>query len=181
MSIAGGRSFDPTSMNPDLSKRFSASDIEVKYKPPGQGSITQPPLPKPPNSPLKLYPWMTRKESPPPPKTMIHCPYPTNDCTVSLPKDMVLWRRHLTKKHGLVQDSTPQTCQWPDCGLTMGGRSLNRHVLMTHMDFRTGCPYCGARLRADHMIKHIKNCSDNPAKEAEETKETKDAKKAKGV
>jgi len=140
-----------------------------------QGPSVQPPSPKPSKPPLnlKLYPWMTQKESPPPrviviPEDMIKCPYPTNDCTEILPKNLVSWRSHLGKKHGLVKDSIPQTCQWPGCGRTMGGRSLNRHVLMNHMDFKPSCPHCKVRRRYDHMEKHISNCSSNPAREVGE-------------
>lgn len=97
-------------------------------------------------------------------ETKIRCPYPTNDCTDALPKNLVVWRRHLANKHGLVKDAAMQICQWPGCERAMGGRSLNRHVLITHMDFKTNCPYCNERRRPDHMEKHIAKCLENPAR-----------------
>ena len=146
----------------ELSRRFSTSNIEIKYPPPDPGKTIQPP-PKPPTPSLKLYPWMTRKESPPPQREMIKCQYQTNNCTETLPRSLVLWRRHFAKKHGLVKDAVLQVCQWPGCGITMGGRSLNRHVLVNHMDFKSSCPYCEERLRSDHMKKHLERCTENPA------------------
>lgn len=170
MSVAGNQSFEFVSMNAsqgrdEVSRRFSAPNIEMKCMPMSsdQGPILRTP-PKPSNPPLKLYPWMTRKESPPK-KTSIKCPYPTNDCVETLPKNMAVWRKHLAEKHGLARDSIPQTCLWPGCGRVMGGRSLNRHVVITHMDFKTNCPYCRERRRPDHLEKHIAKCPDNPARE----------------
>lgn len=152
------------SQSNEVSRRFSAPNIDPKYMPPRQEPVPKTPPSNPPNSPLKLYPWMTRKESPPRRQPKIRCPYPTYDCTEVLPKDMVMWRKHLAKKHGLVKDDVPQTCQWPGCGRTMGGRSLNRHVLFTHMDFKTNCPYCKDRRRLDHLEMHIAKCPENPAR-----------------
>ena len=170
VSIAGGQSFafasvDRTQNNYRAARRFSAPHI--KYVPPHQAptSPPPPPKPKPPNTPLKLYPWMTKKECSPPRETTIKCPYPTNDCTDVLPSNIVLWRRHFSKKHGLARDKIPQECQWPGCGRWMGGRSLNRHVLTHHMDFKASCPYCKARRRDDHLEKHLSKCKLNPARE----------------
>jgi len=152
------------------SRRLSAPLIYSRDLPPDQGPSKEPPPPKPSKPPLnlKLYPWMTRKESPPPPRDnsndMIKCPYPTNNCTETLPGVLITWRKHLAKKHGLVKDNVPQMCQWPECGMTMGGRSLNRHVLMRHMDLKPSCPHCKARRRFDHMDKHVLNCPSHPAR-----------------
>ncbi|KAF9786274.1 hypothetical protein BJ322DRAFT_1058654 [Thelephora terrestris] len=78
------------------------------------------------------------------------------------------------KKHGLLDDGTPQRCGWHGCRVTMGGRSLNRHVLMNHLDFKTSCPYCKLRLRTDHVSVHLsKRCRANPAKEVKEVKKAK--------
>ena len=165
-------SVDVSQNNYGTSRRSSAPDIDSRNIPPDQGPSVQPPAPKPSKPPLnlKLYPWLTRKESSPPrynSEEMIRCRYPTNDCTETLPKNMITWRRHLGKKHGLAKDSIPQTCQWPGCGRSMGGRSLNRHVLMNHMDFKPSCPHCKVRRRYDHLEKHISNCLSNPAREAD--------------
>lgn len=161
-------SVDVSRNNYGAPRRLSAPHIDSRSVPSDQGLPIETPPPKPPKPPLrlKLYPWMTQRESSPPRRTtpddMIKCPYPTNGCTETLPKNMVVWRRHLTKKHGLVKDSVPQTCQWPGCTMTMGGRSLNRHVLMNHMDFKLSCPHCKVRRRYDHINKHILNCPSNP-------------------
>ena len=174
MSIAGSPSL--TSMSIDVSqndheasRRQSAPHIDSRSSLSDQGPSDRPLAPKPSKPPpkLKLYPWITRRESPPPRVTSnntIKCPYPTNDCIETLPRNMVAWRRHLANKHGLVKDSVPQTCQWPGCGMTMGGRSLNRHVLMKHMDLKPSCPHCKVRRRYDHMEKHILNCPSHPAR-----------------
>lgn len=163
-------SVDVPQNNYGAPRRSSAPNIDSRNIPSDQGPSVQPPAPKPSKPPLnlKLYPWLTQKESPPPrytPGGMIKCPYPTNDCTEILPKNMITWRRHLGQRHGLVKDGISQTCQWPGCGMTMGGRSLNRHVLMNHMDFKPSCPHCKVRRRYDHLEKHISNCSSNPARE----------------
>ncbi|KAF9644978.1 hypothetical protein BDM02DRAFT_811251 [Thelephora ganbajun] len=178
MSIAGSPSLafisvDVSQNNHAASRQLSAPHIDSRDLPSDQGPSVQPPAPKPSKPPLglKLYPWLTRKESSPPreaPNDMIECSYPTNDCTEILPKNMVIWRKHLTRKHGLVKDSIPQTCQWPGCGMIMGGRSLNRHVLMNHMDFKPSCPHCKVRRRYDHLERHISKCSANPAREVDE-------------
>lgn len=178
MSIADSASLAPMSIdvshnNYGAPKRFSAPHIGIRNLPSDQGPSVQPPPPKPSKPPLnlKLYPWMTSKESPPPravPEDMIKCPYPTNDCTEILPKNLVRWRTHLGKKHGLAKDGITQICQWPGCGRAMGGRSLNRHVLMNHMDFKPSCPHCKVRRRYDHMEKHLSKCSSNPAREVGE-------------
>lgn len=173
MSIANSPSLafvsvDVSQNNYGTSRRSSAPDIDNRNVPSDQGPSVQPVAPKPSKPPLKLYPWLTQKESSPPRYTSqetIKCPYPTNDCTETLPKNMVTWRRHLGRKHGLAKDSISQSCQWPGCGMTMGGRSLNRHVLMTHMDFKTSCPHCKVRRRYDHLERHISRCSSNPARE----------------
>lgn len=172
MSIAGGQSFAHVSMNASQrngegSRRFSAPNIGMECVPARQGPTAQPPpkQQKPPKPALKLYPWMTRREIPPPKGLMLQCQYPTNDCTETLHKNMGLWRKHLAEKHGLKKDDTLQTCQWPGCGRTMGGRSLNRHVSMTHMDLKTNCPYCMRKRRPDHLEKHVEQCSYNPARE----------------
>jgi hypothetical protein len=162
---------DVSQNNCGVSRRSSAPNIDSRILPSEQGPSVQPIAPKPSKPPLnlKLYPWLTKKESSPPrytPGEMIKCPYPTNDCTETLPKSMITWRRHLGKKHGLVKDGITQTCQWPGCGRAMGGRSLNRHVLMSHMDFKPSCPHCKVRRRYDHLEKHISKCSSNPAREA---------------
>ena len=156
--------------NCGASRRSSAPNIDNKILPSDEGPPIQPIAPKPSKPPLnlKLYPWLTQKESSPPRYAsgeMIKCCYPTNDCTETLPRNMVIWRRHLGKYHGLARDSIPQMCQWPGCGMTMGGRSLNRHVLMNHMDFKPSCPHCKVRRRYDHLEKHILKCSSNPARE----------------
>ena len=172
MSIAYSPSLTFVSVNiSQNNRRSSAPHIGSRNLPSDQGPSVQPPAPKPSKPPLKLYPWMTQRESSPPqdtPDDMIKCPYPTNDCTETLPKNAEMWRRHLGRKHGLAKDSVPQMCQWPGCGMTMGGRSLNRHVLMSHMDFKPKCPYCNVRRRYDHLEKHILNChSSNPAREVD--------------
>ena len=167
-------SIDVSQDNYEASRRSSVPHIESKSVPLGQGPSVQPLTTPKPSKPLalKLYPWMTQKESSPPRRaTLIKCPYPTEDCTETLPKNMITWRRHLGKKHGLAKDNLHQTCQWPGCGMTMGGRSLNRHVLMNHMDFKPSCPYCNVRRRYDHMDRHILNCSANPARELEVNKD----------
>ena len=153
-------------------RRASAPQINNRNRPSDQGLSTQPPTTKPPKAPLnlKLYPWLTQKDISPPrrtPEVMIKCPYPTNGCTDTLPRNIVAWRRHLGKRHGLSRDSIPQTCQWPGCGMTMGGRSLNRHVLVTHMDFKGTCPHCRLRRRYDHLDKHILSCASNPNRVAD--------------
>lgn len=172
MSVAGSPSLALMSVevsrnNQGVSRRLSAPHINSRDPP--QGPSTNP-TPSKPTFYLKLYPWMTQPEDPPPKDpsdNIIRCPYPTNSCAETLPKNPVIWRRHLANKHGLTKDSVPQTCQWPECGMTMGGRSLNRHVLMKHMDFKTSCPHCKVRRRYDHMEKHISNCSSNPAREVD--------------
>ena len=175
MSIAGTPSLTLSSADvlrndSVASRRLSAPHIDIRDLPSEQGPSDKPLPPKPskPRLNLKLYPWMTRKESPPPPRDtsndMIKCRYPTNNCTETLPGIMVTWRKHLAKKHGLVKDSVPQLCQWPQCGMTMGGRSLNRHVLTTHMDLKPSCPHCKIRRRYDHMDKHVLNCPSHPAR-----------------
>ena len=166
ISIAGNPSYTRVPMNTPrsnypTSRRFSAPNIQIKYTPEDQGQVT----PKPQNPPLKLYPWMTRKEVPPQREPMVKCPYPTNDCTEILRKNLTVLRVHFAEKHGLTKDATLQTCQWPGCGRVMGGRSLNRHVLMTHMDLKTRCPYCNVRWRPDHVEKHVEKCRENPARE----------------
>lgn len=147
--------------NSRTSRRFSAPNIEIKRVPLDRGQIT----PKPPKPPLKLYPWMTKKECSPPREPMIKCSYPTNNCTETLRKNLAVWRVHLADKHGLANDATPQQCQWQGCGRTMGGRSLNRHVLMIHMELKTSCPYCNERWRPDHLEKHVEKCRENPARD----------------
>lgn len=169
-------SIDVSRNDRGASRRVSAPHIDSRDLPPDQGPSAGPsvgPSPSKPSKPplnLKLYPWINRPDSPPPPPPrdtsddMIKCPYPGNDCTETLPKNMITWRRHLANKHGLVKDTVPQMCQWPGCGMTMGGRSLNRHVLMKHMDLKLICPHCKGRRRYDHMDKHILNCPSHPAK-----------------
>ena len=176
MSIAGTPSFTHGSVDAPrgdyvASRRLSAPHLDIRDLPPLQGPSDKPPPPKPSKAPLnlKLFPWMTRKESSPPPprdtsNDMIKCSYPSNDCAETLPGIMVTWRKHLAKKHGLVKDSVPQMCQWPECGMMMGGRSLNRHVLTRHMDLRPSCPHCKVRRRYDHMDKHVLNCPAHPAR-----------------
>ena len=178
MSIAGSSSltFAPIDVSRDnygVSRRLSAPHIDSRDLSSEQGPSTKSSLPKPSKPPLnlKLFPWITRPDSPPPPPPprdtsdeMIKCTYPTNDCIESLPRNMITWRRHLASKHGLVKDNVPQMCQWPGCGMTMGGRSLNRHVLMKHMDLKPSCPHCRMRRRYDHMDKHILNCPSHPAR-----------------
>lgn len=179
MSIANRPSFVSVSVDASRNaygsyRRASTPQINGRNHPPNRRLSTQPPAPKPPGAPLnlKLYPWLTQKEVPPPQHTdtsdeMIRCPYPTKGCTDTLPNDIVVWRKHLGKKHGLTRDSIPQTCQWPTCGMTMGGRSLNRHVLVTHMDFKAVCPHCNLRRRYDHLDKHLLSCTSNPDRAAD--------------
>ena len=175
MSIAGTPSHTLSSADGSrndsvASRRLSAPHIDIRDLPPEQGTSDKhlPPKPSKPPLKLKLYPWMTRKESPPPPRDtsneLIKCSYPTNDCNETLPGIMVTWRKHLAKRHGLVKDSVPQLCQWPQCGMMMGGRSLNRHVLTTHMNLKPSCPHCKIRRRYDHMDKHVLNCPSHPAR-----------------
>jgi len=163
-------SVDVSQNDSEAPRRSSAPQIDSKNLPSDQGPPLRPIAPKPSKPPLalKLYPWMTQKEISPPRATLqetIKCPYPADDCTETLPKNMITWRKHLSRKHGLAKDSIHQTCQWPGCGMTMGGRSLNRHVLMNHMDFKPSCPHCNVRRRYDHMDRHLLNCSANPARE----------------
>ena len=170
MSVAGSNPFVRVHINAPqryeaVSWRFSVPNIEIKRMPSEEVTVNQTPPKKTPSSLLKLYPWMTRKESPPKRETRIRCPYPTNNCTEALPKNMAVWRKHLVDKHGLAKDTILQTCQFPGCERTMGGRSLNRHVLFTHMDFKVHCPYCRKQRRLDHLEKHIKNCPENPARQ----------------
>lgn len=159
---------DPSQNNHGVPRRSSAPHIDSKDLPSDKrpSADLSPPNPSKPTLTLKLYPWITLQESPPPPRgtCTIKCPYPTNGCVEALPKNLVIWRRHLINKHGLSNDGVVQTCQWPRCGMTMGGRSLNRHVLMKHMDFKPTCPHCKVRRRYDHLDKHILNCPSHPAR-----------------
>ncbi len=81
---------------------------------------------------------------------LVRTPVPTScgyeDCTfVGLPD--ALWRHIVDAHHAGTKATTPVQCSWDGCGPTiskpMNRRSLQRHILDTHLRYmKMHCAYC---------------------------------------